>query len=84
MDGLNMSIIKAMPIPIPPLNLQQEFAAQVAIVRKLKAYNRASLEAMNVLFESIQQRAFRGDLWQPSRSPETQWSGGGAFDNSSH
>jgi type I restriction enzyme S subunit len=62
MSGLNMRIIKAMPIPMPPIQLQHEFTCRVAAVEKLKTAHRASLAEMDALFASLQHRAFRGDL----------------------
>lgn len=62
MAGLNMGIIKSMPIFIPPLPLQQEFACRVEAVEKLKASHRASLSELDALFASLQYRAFRGEL----------------------
>ena len=62
MSGLNMGIIKAMPIPVPPLALQYEFAARVAAVERLKAAQRTSLAELDALFASLQNRAFRGEL----------------------
>ncbi|MBA4159178.1 MAG: restriction endonuclease subunit S [Gemmatimonadetes bacterium] len=62
MSGLNMGIIKAMPIPLPPLELQQEFSRRVAAVEKLRAAHRAALAEMDALFASLQHRAFRGEL----------------------
>ncbi|MEG4633848.1 restriction endonuclease subunit S [Microcoleus sp. AR_TQ3_B6] len=46
----------------PPLNLQQEFAAHMEAVEKLKAAHRASLSELDALFASLQHRAFRGEL----------------------
>lgn len=54
--------LKAMRIPLPPLDLQREFARRVAAVDKLKAAHRASLAEMDALFASLQHRAFRGEL----------------------
>ena len=62
MAGLNMGIIKAMPIPIPPVDVQHEFARRVAAVGELKASHRASLAELNALFAALQHRAFRGEL----------------------
>jgi type I restriction enzyme, S subunit len=62
MSGLNMGIIKQMPILLPPMDHQREFARRVAAVEKLKAVQRASLEELNTLFASLQHRAFRGEL----------------------
>jgi type I restriction enzyme S subunit len=62
MSGLNMGIIKAMPVPLPPVKLQREFARQVAAVEKLKRAQRDSLKKLDTLFTSLQHRAFRGNL----------------------
>ncbi|OGL18125.1 MAG: restriction endonuclease subunit S [Candidatus Rokubacteria bacterium RIFCSPLOWO2_12_FULL_71_19] len=62
MAGLDMGIIKAMPIPIPPLPLQHDFGRRVAAVEKLKSAHRASLAELDALFAALQHRAFRGEL----------------------
>jgi type I restriction enzyme S subunit len=62
MSGLNMGIIKGMPVPLPPIPLQREFARRVSAVEKLKAAQRASLAELDALFASLQHRAFKGEL----------------------
>ena len=62
MSGLNMGLIKAMPIPSAPVKLQHEFARRIAAVDKLKSAHRASLGKLDALFASLQHRAFRGEL----------------------
>ena len=62
MAGLNMGIIKALPIPVPPLDLQRRFAAAVESVEQQRARQRAHLAELDTLFASLQSRAFRGDL----------------------
>ena len=62
MSGLNMRIIKALPIPAAPLDLQHRFAAIVEAVEQQKARQRAHLTELDTLFASLQSRAFRGDL----------------------
>jgi type I restriction enzyme S subunit len=52
----------AMPFPLPPLDLQREFARRVAAVEKLKTAQRAALAELDALFASLQHRAFRGDF----------------------
>ena len=55
------SRIYPVQILIPLLPLQNEFARRVAVtVEKLKTAQRASLAEMDVLFASLQHRAFRG------------------------
>jgi len=46
----------------PPLPLQREFAAQVSAVERLKTSQWASLAKLDVLFASLQHRAFQGEL----------------------
>ena len=62
MSGLNLGIIKAMPIPVPPLPLQQTFATRIQAIEALKATHRAALSQLDALFASLQQRAFAGQL----------------------
>ncbi len=62
MDGLNMGIIKDMPIPIPPLKLQHKFACSIAAIEKLRITNRSALAEQDRLFNSLLQRAFTGKL----------------------
>ena len=51
-----------MPVPLPPIELQREFARRVHAVEKLKTAQRASLAELDALFASLQHRAFRGEL----------------------
>ncbi len=60
--NLNLSMIREIEIPLPPLPLQREFAQQVAVVERLRASHRASLAELDALFAALQHRAFRGEL----------------------
>ena len=62
MSGLNMGLIKAMPIAIPPLSLQHEFKARNQAIENLKTQHRTALADLDALFASLQHRAFRGEL----------------------
>ena len=62
MSGLNMGLIKSMPISVPPLALQQTFATRIQAVEALKTTHRAALVELNALFASLQHRAFSGGL----------------------
>jgi type I restriction enzyme S subunit len=46
----------------PPFELQQLFANRVLVVESLKARYTASLTKLDALFDSLQHRAFRGEL----------------------
>lgn len=62
MDGLNMGIIKAMPLAIPPLSIQGDFKAVLAEVRAQKRAHQKAEAETDALFASLQHRAFRGEL----------------------
>lgn len=63
MAGLNMGIIKALPVRLPPLDLQKKYVSRVEKVRKVRTQQEAHLATLDELFESLQQRAFAGRLW---------------------
>ena len=54
--------LKTVPIPVPPLSLQQTFATRIQAVDSLKATHRAALAELDALFASLQHRAFAGQL----------------------
>ncbi len=60
--NLTTTDIKAMPLPLPPIPLQREFARRVTAVEALKTAQRASLAELDALFATLQHRAFRGEL----------------------
>lgn len=62
MDGLNMGIIKEMPIPMAPLDLQKKYEAKLSKLSVIKGkQNRAHVLA-DELFGAIQQKAFSGEI----------------------
>lgn len=60
--NINTKEIAGLHIPLPPAHLQREFVHRRASVEKLKEAQRASLIEMDALFNSLQHRAFRGEL----------------------
>jgi type I restriction enzyme S subunit len=62
MAGLNMGIIKNMPIPVPPMNLQNEFKRCLEHINDLRSSYQSSIAEFDALFASLQHRAFRGEL----------------------
>jgi len=59
---ISMGRLRGLQVPVPPINLQREFARRVEAVEKLKDAQRASLAELDALFASLQHRAFRGEL----------------------
>ena len=60
--GLNFEDIRSFQVPHPPLALQQSFTARVQAVESLKASHCTTQSALDALFVSLQNKAFRGDL----------------------
>jgi type I restriction enzyme S subunit len=59
---LNQANMNRIPIPVPPLPLQKEFAACVSDIRAMQAEQAASRRRLDDLFQSMLHRAFQGDL----------------------
>ena len=62
MPGINVSKLKKLVVEVPPLALQQQFAAIVESVERQKVVMKAHLAELDDLFGSLQQRAFNGEL----------------------
>ena len=60
--NLTTADVKAMRLPIPPLELQVEFEARLNKVNVVKEMQREHEGELNKLFSSLQFRAFRGEL----------------------
>ncbi len=60
--NINSQELKAIPVPVPPLPLQQTFARRVAEIRELEAAQAASRDRLDALFASLLHRAFAGEL----------------------
>jgi type I restriction enzyme S subunit len=62
LNTISVSEVRSVPIAIPPFPLQQEFIRRVNGVELLKTRNQTSITQFDLLFESIQYRAFNGGL----------------------
>jgi type I restriction enzyme S subunit len=60
--SVNMTQLRALPVVVPPLDLQARFAERVAACEKLKTPCLESAAAVDALFAAIQHRAFAGEL----------------------
>jgi len=62
LQHVTKGVLNAVPVLVPPLPMQQEFAKRVAETRELEAEQAASRERLDALFQSMLHRAFRGEL----------------------
>lgn len=60
--SMNLTQLKATPVACPPLDQQRRFAADVEQVTRLCRRQAESRHAADELFQSLVQRAFRGEL----------------------
>jgi type I restriction enzyme S subunit len=60
--GIRSKEFRKVAVSLPPLPLQQKFAAIVESVERQKAAQRAHLAELDALFAALQHRAFRGEL----------------------
>ena len=59
---ISMGSLRGLQVPIPPIALQNSFSRRIDSVEKMKSSQLSSLKEFNILFESLQHRAFRGEL----------------------
>ena len=62
MSGLNMGIIKAMPVPLPAASDQEQFVDRVQGIATLRSTVEQASQAHDEFFAALQSRAFRGEL----------------------
>lgn len=62
MPGMNMGIIKALKLPLPPLSLQLDFAARLKKVSVAQSKALSAMKSADALFAALQHRAFCGEL----------------------
>lgn len=62
MSGLNMGIIKELPVELPPIEIQNEFSKLKQKVILQKTLMIKELSKLNELFQSLQNQAFSGTL----------------------
>lgn len=62
-SGVDMAKLKAYPLPYPPIELQNEFEVFIKQVEKLKSQMETSLKELEDNFNSLMQKAFKGELF---------------------
>ena len=58
MDILNLGIVRKIKMPLPPIELQNDFVAFVAQIDKSKSVIQKSLDETQLLFDSLMQKYF--------------------------
>jgi type I restriction enzyme S subunit len=62
MKNISMPKVLSLTVPVPPLELQQEFAGRVRLIRRISEQQMRSKNELEILFQSLLQRAFRGEV----------------------
>lgn len=62
MANINAKELRGIPIPLPPIKLQQEFNLKITAMRDKYDAPKAHLRSLDRLFASLQHRAFAGEL----------------------
>ena len=60
--NVSPSNVGSVEIPLPPIELQKEFARRMTEIRELEASQATSRTRLDALFQSMLHRAFNGDL----------------------
>jgi type I restriction enzyme S subunit len=60
--NLNLDLIRQIQIPLPPIDSQRKFVELLTQIGLIKESHSQSLSHLNTLFDSLQHRAFRGEL----------------------
>ncbi|KGI80599.1 hypothetical protein IL38_16365 [Actinopolyspora erythraea] len=64
LNTISTKTVKETPVAIPPLDEQRQFRERLVAIDALKARHQAHLAELDALFASLQDRAFRGTLWE--------------------
>lgn len=61
--NINLAILKDLDFMMPPIELQTQFAERVQMIETQKQQAQEALAKSEVLFQSLLQRAFKGELY---------------------
>jgi type I restriction enzyme S subunit len=61
-QNINQQILSSIDVPLPSLNLQEQFVKSIQAIEEQKAIAQKSLEKSESLFNSLLQKAFKGEL----------------------
>lgn len=66
LNTISASTVRSAPLPLPPIDLQRTFGAQVDQIAAQRATEMRSLESLDALAASLLARAFSGELASPT------------------
>ena len=61
-SGTNLTLLKGLQVPIPPVEKQNEITSVLKSIEKYVASAREAFAEANLLFNTLTQRAFNGEL----------------------
>ena len=61
-SGVNLRLLNSIDLPIPPRDVQEEMSSRAAAIESHQTRYQVALQNDNELFNSLVQRAFKGDL----------------------
>jgi len=61
-QNINQQILSGINVPLPPLNLQNQFVERITLIEEQVAIAQSSLIKSEELFNSLLQKAFKGEL----------------------
>lgn len=59
---INIKDVKLIEVPIPPINLQNQFAEKIGLIERQKKLAKQELQESEDLFNCLLQKAFKGEL----------------------
>ncbi|GER68642.1 hypothetical protein BpJC4_31130 [Weizmannia acidilactici] len=68
-EAITKKQIENLPIIIPPLDLQEQFAIKVTKIEEQKSFIQKSIGEIENLFNSLMQKAFKGELFNEEKVP---------------
>jgi type I restriction enzyme, S subunit len=63
-SSINQKDVGALRVFVPPIDLQREYVARMECVDRCKVTGFGQLTKLDALFDSLQDGAFRGELWE--------------------
>lgn len=61
-SGVNLRLLNNIDLPLPQLSVQKEMSVRISSIESQQKRNRVALQHCNNLFNSLVQRAFKGEL----------------------